>query len=121
MRGRPKRRAHDDLIDLLQEERRRAGASLRAVARIMDVNPSTLTRSVAQRALSEDMAQRVRDLLKVGIPSQPSLRDATREVRADGVAEHSLLILRKLFAIIPEVEGALRSVLGMPATPKRDA
>lgn len=118
MRGRPKRRAHDDLIHLLQEERRRAGASLRTVAKLMDVDASTLSRSIAQQALSADMAERARKLLKAGIPSGEAAM-GEKHSTPDRIA--SLLILRKFTDMMPEVEGALRAALGMPtAVSRRD-
>lgn len=120
MRGRPKRRAHDVLIDLLQEERRRAGASLRSIAKLMDVDPSTLTRSIAERALSADMAERARTLLSIGIPPKEPARPAGDKPRSAESPGNPLLILHKFADMMPEVEGALRAVLERNPRLRRD-
>lgn len=90
--------------------------SLRTVAKLMDVDPSTLSRSISQQALSADMAERTQALLKAGIPSIYPAGTSVGEARAAPSPENSLLILHKFVESMPEVESALKAVLANPTT-----
>ncbi|WFU40755.1 hypothetical protein QA640_42500 [Bradyrhizobium sp. CB82] len=84
----------------------------------MDVDPSTLSRSISQQAFSPDMAEKAHALLKAGIPSG-ALAD---EARSPVSSEDPMLILHKFADMMPEVAGALRTVLAARTTgARRDA
>ncbi|MGY4617654.1 hypothetical protein ACVWZ4_002881 [Bradyrhizobium sp. USDA 4472] len=75
----------------------------------MNVDPSTLSRSISQQAFSPDMAEKAHALLKAGITSGAH----SDEARSPSSSEDPLLILHKFADMMPEVEGALRTVLAV--------
>ena len=110
MAGRPKRQPNDDLIDSLESERLKVGVSKARIAKLVDVRTSTITRSIASRSLSPDLAARIRRLLDDGI----SLR-LERQSLASGVSDQKLRLLCKFVEMMPEVENALRGIIERPA------
>jgi len=117
MRGRPKRQSNDALIALLQSARRQAGVSSARIAELAGVSPSTVARSIRCGAFSEDFAARITALLERGIPeSKQRRRPALTRNNPPDPASDSLHILHKLFNLMPELQIALKTIFGEPAS-----
>ena len=107
MRGRPKRIEDEDLVDDIKEACAASGASYSAFAISIGCSPSTLLRSMSEKAFSRGLADRVRK----GLGGGAAMRAVRRRRVGRESADEFLLLLQKLVELAPRVSAAVQVAL----------
>jgi len=120
MTGRPKRIPNAQLAERLRARGVSSRLSFAIMAESLGVATSTLTRSLNKNSFSQDLGQRVREML-----DDPTAFGARQKVAAEAVprakkiSAEDLQILHKIVNLMPKAEVILRKLVKRPARRNR--
>lgn len=106
MAGRPPRRSDPELCRRLEEARQAQHFSRAAVAQMLGTSASNLTRSLTGKAFSRDLSARVEALLEKRTWDMPDADSRAPDPDVSAL-QKSLLLLRELTTMAPDIEKAL--------------
>lgn len=112
MRGRPQREPSGNLCIEFESVRSSAGLSRADAAKLLLVDPSTLSRSLKNEAFSKDVQVKVRRFIQDYAGASPS------EARTRSDLEGALHILRKLEVLSPHLQDAIKIALDAARKPE---